>query len=119
MDENVVEDNPGFPSNSNGGMFNAISRIESRVAALEAGSRAEIAALKRDTEAIRLGGHELREELQKIVAVVITEQATMKGHMISCDKRGARLERLGMAALATMLTVLAFLIKLRFFPGGF
>jgi hypothetical protein len=99
------------------GIFNAISRIESRVAALEARNGAEIAGLKRDTEAIRQSGHEIGNTLTAFIASSSADRMVMRGHMEECAKRAARQEWYGRLILTAMVGTLAFFIKAHFFPA--
>lgn len=105
-------------------IFNAMTRMGERVAALEARSGAEIAALKADTAMIRSQGHELNNRLQEVIGLFSAgqnnlgrAQATLEGHMRSCDVRGARLEWLARVIAVAVIGMLGFLIKLHFFPG--
>ena len=100
-----------------GGLLNTLTRMGERLAALEARNGAEIDALKRDTEAIRDQGHKLRNELQEFIRLMIKAQTSLEAHIVVCDHRGVRLERVGYGVATVVITILGFLLKQQFFPS--
>lgn len=96
---------------------NIASRIEARLAALEAGNRAEISALKGDAEALRSGNHQLRTEIQTMMIAQTRAQASLEDHLRQCDRRGANLMRLGFIILGAVLAVLGFVLRAFFHLG--
>lgn len=103
--------------NPGGLAFNIASRIEARLAALEAGNRAEIAALKGDTEILRVGNHDLRKEIQIMMIEGARAQSALEDHLRQCDQRGANLMRLGFIILGAVMAVLGFMLKTYFHIG--
>jgi hypothetical protein len=98
-------------------VYTQLASMAAQVAALHASNVAEIAALKRDTEAIRISEHEVRNMMQNLIARMATEQTVLKMHMQGCEVRGTRLERVAWGAVGIGLAILGFLLKLHFVPG--
>lgn len=94
--------------------LNSLTRVESKLAALEASAMAEIGGLKRDYEALRTGNHELRHEMQMLIIEVTRGQSTLTTHLQQCEHRGALLTRLGFSILAIVVAVLGVLLKAHF-----
>ena len=89
---------------------NTLSRMGERLAALEGRTQAQIASLQADTTQIRQMGHELRTELQNVVAVALAGQTAIRGHMEQCERRAARQEKIGFLILTAMIAALGFLV---------
>ena len=101
---------------ANSDLTAALSLLAQRVAALEARSVAEIAALKVDTAHIRATQHEVASTIQGFIVTSTASQTLLGEHLKICDDRAARLERIAWAALSVMVSVLALLLKIHFFP---
>ena len=71
-----------------------ISRIGERLAALEVSTRIEIAALKQDTETIRSNLHRALNTMQEFIISSQADKAILHQHLVRCDARGQRIERL-------------------------
>src|SRR5690348_14802541 len=70
-----------------------ISRMGERLAALEAASKLEIAALKQDTETIRANLHRALNTMQEFIVSAQADKAILREHLLRCDNRGQRIER--------------------------
>lgn len=96
--------------------LNALTRMGERVAALEARSTTEIAALKKDTEVIRSSMHDIGNTLQQFIATSYADRAIMQSHMKECTERSVRMEWYGRFILMTLIAVVAFLLEKHFWP---
>lgn len=87
---------------------NVISRIGERLAALEASTKLEIAALKQDTETIRSNLHRALNTMQEFIVSAQADKAILREHLLRCDARGQRIERViwGVAGGIGMLFIL-------------
>ena len=101
-------------ADGNPGLTVVISRLGERVAALEARSVAEIAALKDDTAHIRSTQHEFANQMQVFISATHSEQTLLREHVKLCDARSARLEKVSFAVLGLLITLLGLLLNAHF-----